>query len=137
MVGNLLLIRNIELEEVPDASLEEKSPLEGVHCPRSISQPRSLLYIYRISRLPMGTRTVHVELGVLHGGAEVDATLLLAPEADGRWLLVQADAKALQLVLYQLLVREGLQAVQHDQDQVARARRGNNLATKGISDVFS
>lgn len=78
----------------------------------------------------MGTRTVHVELGVLHGGAEVDATLLLAPEADGRRLLVQADAKALQLVLYQLLVREGLQAVQHNQDQVARARCGNNLATQ-------
>ena len=68
-------------------------------------------------------RTVYIELGVLHSGGEIDAALLLPPEADGRRSFVQADAKALQFMLYQLLVRDGLQAVQHYQDQVARARR--------------
>ena len=68
-------------------------------------------------------RTVYIELGVLHSRGEIDAALLLPPEADGRRSFVQADAKALQLMLYQLLVRDGFQAVQHYQDQVARARR--------------
>ena len=74
-------------------------------------------------------RTIHVKLGVLHGGGEVDATLLLPPEGDGGRLLVEADAKAFQLVLYQLLVRDGLEAVEHDQDEVACPGSGNDLPT--------
>lgn len=59
----------------------------------------------------LSSRTIDVEFGVLHSSGEVDAALLLPPEADGRGLLIEPDAKALQLVLYELLVRDGLQAV--------------------------
>lgn len=33
-------------------------------------------------------------------GCEVDASFVLLLEADVRWLLIQSDAKALQLMLY-------------------------------------
>lgn len=68
-----------------------------------------------------GQRTVQIELAVGGGtrDGEVEASLLLLAEADGRWLLVEADAEALQLVLYQLLVADWLEAVQHYQDQIA------------------
>ena len=65
---------------------------------------------------PGRSPTVEVELRVGHAGGEVDAALLLASEGDGGRLLVQPDAEALQLVLDQLLVRDGLQTVQHDED---------------------
>ena len=63
--------------------------------------------------------TLKVQPRVGDGGGEADATLLLAAEGHAWRLLVQADAKALQLMLYQLLVRDGLQAVQHNQDEIA------------------
>lgn len=56
----------------------------------------------------MKSLTVKIETGVGERSGEGDAALLLAAEGDPRRLLVQADAKALQLVLYQLLVRDGL-----------------------------
>lgn len=67
-----------------------------------------------------GELTIQVQLWVLHAGGEIDAPLLLAPEGHSRRLLVQPNAKPLQLMLNQLLVGDGLQAVQHNQNQVAR-----------------
>ena len=84
-----------------------------------------------------GGLTVEVKAGVLDGGGEAEAALVLAAEGDSGRLPIQADAEALQLMLNQLLVGDGLQAVQHDQDEIARpgctddlqgARRG-----KGVS----
>ena len=48
---------------------------------------------------------------------------------DWRWLFVQPDTKALQLFLDKVLVCEGLEAVQADEDEVAGPRHGNDLAT--------
>lgn len=47
---------------------------------------------------------------------EVDASFVLLLEADIGWLLVKSDAKALQLVFYQLLVAKRLQHIEHYQD---------------------
>ena len=54
-----------------------------------------------------------------YSGGEVDASLVLPLVADVGRLLVQPDAEALQLVLDQVLVAQGLQDVQYDEDQVA------------------
>lgn len=81
------------------------------------------------------SRTFQVQRGVGDGAGEVDAALLLLTEADGGRLLVEPDAEALQLLLNQLLVRHRLQAVQHDKDEVARARCADDLreATRGTA----
>lgn len=47
---------------------------------------------------------------------EVDASFVLLLKADVGWLLVESDAKAFQLVLYQLLVAKRFQHIKHDQD---------------------
>ncbi len=75
----------------------------------------------------MKSHTVKVEAGVGERRGEGDAALLLAAEGDPWGLLVQANAKALQLVLYKLLVRDGFQAVQDDEDEVARPRCADDL----------
>lgn len=54
-----------------------------------------------------------------HRGCEVDASFVLLLKADVWRLLVQSDAKSLQLVFDQLLVAQGLQHIEHNQEQVA------------------
>lgn len=103
-------------------------PLFRFHLVKSFCHDLGLLHIDK-GCCSGRMRTIHIQLGVLHSGGEVNATLLLPPEGDGGRLLVEADAKAFQLVLYQLLVRDGLQAVQHNQDEVARPRSGDDLPT--------
>ena len=71
--------------------------------------------------------TVVIQFPVLHSGCERDAALVLFTECQLRRPLVQADAEALQLVLNQLLVRDGFQTVQHYQDEVARPRCTDDL----------
>ena len=50
---------------------------------------------------------------------EVDAALLLGAVRDLRRRLVQADPESLELVLDQAFVRQGLERVEHDDDDVA------------------
>lgn len=52
-------------------------------------------------------------------GCEVDAPFVLLFEADVGRLLVESDAKAFQLVFYQLLVAKRFQHIEHYQDEVA------------------
>ena len=73
------------------------------------------------------TLTFQIELRVGHHGCEVDAALVLFPEVDCGRRLVEPDAKTLQLLLDQPLVRHRLEAVQHDVYEVARARRADDL----------
>jgi hypothetical protein len=71
--------------------------------------------------------TFEVKLGVGHCGGEVDAAFVLFAEVDGRRRLVEPDAKALQLLFDKPLVRHRLEAVQHDEDEIARARCADDL----------
>ena len=50
---------------------------------------------------------------------------------DGGRFLVKPNAKALELLLDDALVREGLEAVQHDEDEVACAGGGDDLTGWG------
>ena len=55
--------------------------------------------------------TFQVQFGILDGRCEGDAAFVFLPEGELWRLLVQPDSKALQLVLYQLLVGNWFQAV--------------------------
>ena len=74
-----------------------------------------------------GLDRVQVQLRVLRRARQRDAAALLLAEADGRRPLVEPDPEPLELVLDQALVRERLEAVEHDQDQVAGPRRRDDL----------
>jgi hypothetical protein len=103
----------------------------GRQGPRSQPTRAGTMGSGRVQPSPRGASTVQVQARVGGGGGERDAALLLAPERDRGRLLVEPDAEALQLVLDQALVRDGLEAVQHDQDQVARSRRADDLRARG------
>eukprot|EP00047_Mylnosiga_fluctuans_P001872 m.222272 g.222272 ORF g.222272 m.222272 type:complete len:496 (+) comp10733_c0_seq1:131-1618(+) len=64
---------------------------------------------------------------------QVDAALLLAAERDVWRLPVQPDAEALELTLDDLLVPERLQDIKADEDQIARTRNCNDLATTTLA----
>ncbi|KAJ8530370.1 hypothetical protein ON010_g14542 [Phytophthora cinnamomi] len=76
---------------------------------------------------------VGVQLALRDRGLEVDAAALLAAEDHVGRLLVEADAEALELELDELLVRGGLHGVQHDEDDVARARRADDLSAAAFA----
>ena len=106
------------------------SELDALPCVRQLNTRSTLACL-------SGGLTVEVEAGVGNGGGEAEAALLLAAEGDAGRLPVQADAKALQLVLDQLLVRYGLQAVQHDQDEVACPGCTDDLHTATKGEILS
>lgn len=80
-----------------------------------------------------GQRTVEVKQWVVLRACKVDAALFLSLKVDGWWLLVESDAKPLQLVLNEPLVGDGLEAVEDDENQVAGAGGGDDLATTTLA----
>jgi hypothetical protein len=68
-----------------------------------------------------------VHLARLHHPRNRNAALVLPLEVDIGRLLVQPDAKALEFVLDDLLVAHGPGGVQHNDDQVAGSRHGDDL----------
>mmetsp|Transcript_9571 Transcript_9571/g.23022 ORF Transcript_9571/g.23022 Transcript_9571/m.23022 type:complete len:257 (-) Transcript_9571:385-1155(-) len=74
-----------------------------------------------------GLDRFEVELWVGDARGQGDAPLVLLLEGQRRGLLVQPDAEPLELVLDEPLVGDGLEAVEHDDDEVARPRRGDDL----------
>ena len=74
--------------------------------------------------------TFQVQLWVGDLGGEGDTPFVLLAEVDLRRLLVEPNTKAFQLMLDELLVRDGLEAVQHDEDQITRPRSADDLRTR-------
>ena len=58
---------------------------------------------------------------------ERDAPLLFPLERQFRRRFIQPDPEALQLLFDEQLVRDGLQDVQHDEDEAGGARGGDDL----------
>ena len=73
---------------------------------------------------------IKVELGLRDHDLQVDPPLVLLLEDDVGRCLVHPDAKALQLVLQDLLVPKRLQHVQHNKDDVCCPGNRNNLRLK-------
>lgn len=67
------------------------------------------------------------------GAGDVQAALVLLLEGDVGGLLVDPDAKALELSLDDALVGQGLVDVQDDEDEVAGFGDGDNLATSATT----
>ena len=65
--------------------------------------------------------------------ADVESSPLLLAESDVGRFLVEPNAESLQLFLDFSLVRQGLEAVQHDQDQIASSGSADNLSTASLS----
>lgn len=61
----------------------------------------------------------YAEVLETHSGREVDASFVLFLKANVWWLLVQTDAKSLQLMFNQLFVAQRFQHIKHNQNQVA------------------
>ena len=60
---------------------------------------------------------------------EVEASLVLFPEPNVRWGLVQPNTKPLQFVFNQFLVLQWLQYIQNNEDETAGTGHCNHLAT--------
>ena len=69
-----------------------------------------------------GLDLIHLNVRHGHCGADVQATPLLFAEGDVGGLLVQTDPIALELLLQHPLVCQGLEHVQHHEDERARPR---------------
>mmetsp|Transcript_12153 Transcript_12153/g.30665 ORF Transcript_12153/g.30665 Transcript_12153/m.30665 type:complete len:417 (+) Transcript_12153:144-1394(+) len=122
------LVDGVDAGDVDAAALNHVHQL--VHGAVLLEEDVCVVYaVLRAHRL----HGVQVQLRVRHVGGERQAALVLFLERQPRQLLVQPDAKALELVLDELLVRHGLQAVQHDDDQVARARGGDDLPAAALA----
>lgn len=97
--------------------------MSGCHCTDSGSKHTFVTLASRIKA--MIARSFHfcIEIAVIsfrtYRGCEVDAPFVLLFEADVGRLLVESDAKAFQLVFYQLLVAKRFQHIEHYQDKVA------------------
>lgn len=76
-----------------------------------------------------GADLVVVNVRQRHRVGDVETALVLLLECDVGRRLVDADTKALQLLLDHALVRQRLIDVEHDEDQMARLSHGNDLAT--------
>lgn len=76
-----------------------------------------------------GLDLVVVDVRQRDGAGDVEAALVLLLEGDVGGLLVDADAKALEFRLDDALVGQGLVDVEDDEDEVARLRDGDDLAT--------
>ena len=80
-----------------------------------------------------GLDSVQVQLRLWNHGLHVDPSLVLLLEDDVGRVLVQPDPEALQLPLQDLLVPEGLQNVEDDEDEVGGPRHGDNLPPSTLS----
>jgi hypothetical protein len=79
---------------------------------------------------------LQVQVCRVHCARKAHPSPLLALERNLRRLLVQPNAKPLQLVLNQALVRDGLERVEDDEDEVAGARGADHLPPAALA-VFS
>ena len=59
---------------------------------------------------------------------EVEASLVLLPEPNVRWGLVQPNTKPLQFMFNQFLVLQWLQYIQNNEDETAGTGHCNHLA---------
>lgn len=64
---------------------------------------------------------------------QVDSALIFFPESDVRGLLVEADTKAFQLSLDDLLVAQWFQNVQNDENEAAGSSHCDNLTTATLT----
>lgn len=72
---------------------------------------------------------IAVEIRERYGVREVDTTLVLLSERDVRSLLIESNAKTVEFLLDNVLVRQRLQRIETDQNQIASLCRRNNLST--------
>eukprot|EP00968_Pinguiococcus_pyrenoidosus_P000367 scaffold24_cov245-Pinguiococcus_pyrenoidosus.AAC.19 len=84
-----------------------------------------------LQHLP-GHVSIHA-LRLRHELGVAQAAAILELERDIRRRLVQPDAEAIQLMLDLELMTHGLGRVQHDEDEVARSRRADDLATSALA----
>mmetsp|Transcript_11487 Transcript_11487/g.20786 ORF Transcript_11487/g.20786 Transcript_11487/m.20786 type:complete len:266 (+) Transcript_11487:198-995(+) len=130
----------VHLVDSVDAGDVDAAALDHVH---QLVHAAVLLEVHvRVVDAVLGAHRLHVvqvQLGVRHVGGKRQAALVLLLEHQPRRPLVQPDAKTLQLVLDELLVCDGLEAVQHDDNQITRARGGDNLpaATLAVFCAFN
>ena len=76
---------------------------------------------------------VGIQVLLLTVAAVRDAAFVCLADGDVGLLLVQSDAEALQLTGDDVLVREGLGGVDHDEDEVARASSTNDLSSTALA----
>jgi len=80
-----------------------------------------------------GLDGVFIHMSLRYGTRDSDATLLLPLEGDIGGFLVQTDTEALKLLLDEPLVCDGLQGVQHDENEVASASDSDNGTTTTLT----
>ncbi|KAI6755050.1 hypothetical protein HG531_004156 [Fusarium graminearum] len=74
-----------------------------------------------------------VDMGQGHGAGDIEATLVLLPEGDVGWLLVDTNSEALEFRLNHPLIRQRLVHVQHNENQMASLGHSNNLSTSATT----
>ena len=72
-------------------------------------------------------------LTALNLQCEVEASLVLLPEPNVWWCLVQANTKPLQFVFDQFLVLQWLQYIQDNEDETAGTGHCNHLTATPLS----